>query len=130
MKTDTRERVSNALKHFFESAHQAAHDLAMIALDEYEKQTAERSQQAQNAKEGHPEKWLTVKEAAAMLQVSTRTIYDWAKKGKMPAHPINGEWRFLESELLEWKLPEKRDTQLSRPRHTKQSHLSMVKARR
>lgn len=118
------------LKRLFDSAHQAVNELAMIVLDVHEAQLAKRNQQPQNTQEGQPEKWLTVKEVAVMLQISTRTIYDWAKAGKMPGKRINGEWRFLESELREWKLPEKRDTQLHRPRHTKPSqHLRMVKAK-
>ncbi len=130
MKPDTREQVSNVLKRFIDSAHQTAHALLPIVLDEYERFTAARDRKAHVTQPGEPEKWLTVKEVAAMLQISDRTIYEWAKQGKMPGQKMNGEWRFLQSELLEWKLPEKRDTQLTRPRHTKSTHhLKMVNAK-
>jgi excisionase family DNA binding protein len=47
--------------------------------------------------------WLTAKEAAAYLKVKHRTVCQWAKQGKIPAHPLSGTlrrtWRFSRREL-------------------------------
>jgi excisionase family DNA binding protein len=47
--------------------------------------------------------WLTAQEAAAHLRVKHRTLLQWAKAGKVPAHKLSGTrrttWRFLLSEL-------------------------------
>ena len=42
---------------------------------------------------------LTVRQAAALLQISPTTIYAQARGGKIPAHRIGGSWRFFEVEL-------------------------------
>jgi excisionase family DNA binding protein len=47
--------------------------------------------------------WLTAREAAAHLKVAHRTILDWAKSGRIPAHCLSGTvrctWRFRVTEL-------------------------------
>jgi len=47
--------------------------------------------------------WLTAQEAAAYLKVKPRTLLEWAKTSKIPAHKLSGTmrstWRFLRSEL-------------------------------
>lgn len=47
--------------------------------------------------------WLTAREAAAYLKVAHRTILDWAKTGRIPAHRLSGTsrvtWRFRADEL-------------------------------
>jgi excisionase family DNA binding protein len=47
--------------------------------------------------------WLTAKEAAVYLKVSPRTILQWAKTGRIPAHRLSGSkrvtWRFRAHEL-------------------------------
>jgi len=47
--------------------------------------------------------WLTAKEAAAYLKVNHRTVCQWAKQGKIPAHALSGTmrrtWRFSRREL-------------------------------
>lgn len=45
---------------------------------------------------------LGVKDAAAILNVSEKTIYRWIKQGKLPAYRINDQYRFNRAELLEW----------------------------
>jgi len=45
---------------------------------------------------------VTVREAAALLDVSEKTIYRWIKKGDMPAYRLNEQYRFHRAELLEW----------------------------
>ena len=41
----------------------------------------------------HQSVWLTAREAAQYLRVAHRTILDWAKTGKIPAHRLSGTWR-------------------------------------
>lgn len=47
--------------------------------------------------------WLTAKEAATYLKVAHRTILEWAKEGRIPAHRLSGTarvtWRFRAVEL-------------------------------
>jgi excisionase family DNA binding protein len=47
--------------------------------------------------------WLTATEAAAYIKVAHRTILEWAKTGRIPAHRLSGTarvtWRFRAAEL-------------------------------
>jgi excisionase family DNA binding protein len=47
--------------------------------------------------------WLTAREAAAYLKVAHRTVLEWAKEGRIPAHRLSGTarvtWRFRADEL-------------------------------
>jgi excisionase family DNA binding protein len=47
--------------------------------------------------------WLTTKEAAAYVKIKPRTLLEWVRKKRVPAHPLSGVqrhvWRFLRSEL-------------------------------
>ena len=47
--------------------------------------------------------WLTVKEAAAYLQVKPRTLLKWVNEGRIPAFALSGTkrrvWRFRQSDL-------------------------------
>lgn len=45
---------------------------------------------------------LSVRDAAALLNVSEDTVYDWVKQDEIPSHTINDQVRFNRSELLEW----------------------------
>ena len=53
--------------------------------------------------------WLTAAEAAAYLKVRARTLAQWARENKVPAHRLSGQqrvrWRFLRSELDGMLLP-------------------------
>jgi excisionase family DNA binding protein len=53
--------------------------------------------------------WLTAVEAAAYLKVKPRTVAQWARDGKLPAHRLSGcaraTWRFLRTELDAMLLP-------------------------
>ena len=48
--------------------------------------------------------WLTVEQIAAHLQVSKETVYRWLDRGKIPAHRVGKQWRFLANEVDEWVL--------------------------
>jgi len=47
--------------------------------------------------------WLTAREAAQYLRVAHRTVLEWAKTGRIPAHRLSGAarvtWRFRADEL-------------------------------
>jgi nitrogen PTS system EIIA component len=45
---------------------------------------------------------LTVRDAAALLSVSEKTIYRWIKQGVIPAYQVSDQYRFNRAELLEW----------------------------
>jgi PTS system nitrogen regulatory IIA component len=45
---------------------------------------------------------LTVKEAAKLFNVSEKTIYRWIEQKGLPAYRINKQFRFNQTELLEW----------------------------
>ncbi|GAB4256862.1 MAG: PTS sugar transporter subunit IIA [Deferrisomatales bacterium] len=45
---------------------------------------------------------LTVRDAARLLGVSEKTVYRWARKGKVPFTRVNDQYRFHRVELLEW----------------------------
>lgn len=45
---------------------------------------------------------LSVKDAAALLNVSDETIYKWVRQEEIPSHTMNEQVRFNRAELLEW----------------------------
>jgi len=51
----------------------------------------------------HNTPWMNAREAAIYLRVAHRTILQWAKEGRIPAHRLSGTarvtWRFLVAEL-------------------------------
>jgi PTS system nitrogen regulatory IIA component len=47
-------------------------------------------------------KKLTVREAAALLNASEKSVYRWIKQGRLPAYRINDQYRINRAELLEW----------------------------
>jgi excisionase family DNA binding protein len=50
-----------------------------------------------------PLRFLTLKEAAALLQVSTRTLYRLVQSGDSPAFfKVGGLWRVRASEFAKW----------------------------
>lgn len=46
--------------------------------------------------------WLTLEEAAQYLKMGKSTLYDLARKGKVPAHKMGRAWRFDAEELDMW----------------------------
>ena len=45
---------------------------------------------------------MTIEELANYLRVQKRTIYDWLKKGKVPAIKTVGQWRFKKDKIDAW----------------------------
>jgi excisionase family DNA binding protein len=45
---------------------------------------------------------MTVDEIADYLRVKKRTIYEWLKKGKIPAVKTVGQWRFKKDKIDAW----------------------------
>jgi len=48
------------------------------------------------------EKWLTVKDVADYLQLSTDLIYKLAQQGKIPAVKVESRWRFKKEWIDRW----------------------------
>ncbi|MFA4974411.1 MAG: helix-turn-helix domain-containing protein [bacterium] len=49
--------------------------------------------------------WLTVKQVAEYLQLSTMMVYKLAQKGEIPAAKIGSAWRFDRDEIDAWLSP-------------------------
>lgn len=47
-------------------------------------------------------KILTVPQAAAQLQVSERTIYEWLRDGKLPGRKIGKVWRMSADAIVDF----------------------------
>lgn len=47
-------------------------------------------------------RFLTLAEAAIILQVSKRTILRMIQKKEVPALKVGGQWRLRESQLMRW----------------------------
>ena len=45
---------------------------------------------------------MTLEELAEYLRVKKRTVYDWVKKGKIPAIKAVGQWRFKKETIDAW----------------------------
>jgi len=45
---------------------------------------------------------MTIEEVAEYLRVKKRTIYEWVKKGKIPAIKTVGQWRFKREKIDAW----------------------------
>lgn len=50
----------------------------------------------------HNDKWMTVKDVADYLQMSTETIYRLAQRGEIPATKVASQWRFKKERIDEW----------------------------
>ena len=48
------------------------------------------------------EELMTIDEVAKYLKVKKRTVYEWVKKGKIPAIKTVGQWRFKKTKLNAW----------------------------
>jgi PTS system nitrogen regulatory IIA component len=48
------------------------------------------------------ENLMTIEEVADYLRVKKRTVYDWAKRGKIPAIKAVGQWRFKKEKIDAW----------------------------
>jgi len=45
---------------------------------------------------------ITVKEIALMFDVSENEVYRWIKQKEIPCHKINEQYRFNQTEIMEW----------------------------
>ena len=48
------------------------------------------------------DKWLTVKEVAEYLKLSTDLVYKFAQRGKIPVSKVGNQWRFDREEIDTW----------------------------
>lgn len=47
---------------------------------------------------------LTAKEVAELLRVPQSTVYEFARRGLLPAHRVGRGWRFTRPEIEQWLL--------------------------
>jgi len=48
------------------------------------------------------ERWLTVNDICAYLNVTNETVYKWIEKQAMPGHRVGRRWMFKLDEVDEW----------------------------
>jgi putative molybdopterin biosynthesis protein len=46
--------------------------------------------------------FLTIPEAAALLRIGERTVYDLARHRRIPAAKVGGQWRIRRTDLDAW----------------------------
>jgi excisionase family DNA binding protein len=64
-----------------------------------------------------PDRLLSPDEAAALLQISGKTLRQWAREAKIPAIKLGPRhWRFRRSALLEWAAEQERPARSGRRR--------------
>jgi excisionase family DNA binding protein len=49
-----------------------------------------------------PLRFLTLEEAAVLLQVSKRTLHRMVQRSELPAFKVGRQWRINESHLSKW----------------------------
>ncbi|MGH7797037.1 MAG: helix-turn-helix domain-containing protein [Candidatus Binatia bacterium] len=49
-----------------------------------------------------PFRFLTLRQAAALLHVSTRTVERMIRLSQFPAFKVSGQWRVRESQFTQW----------------------------
>ena len=54
------------------------------------------------AAEAMPEKWVNLEDIADHLSVSTDTVRNWIKDGKLPFYKAGKRYKFKISEVDEW----------------------------
>ncbi|MBW2568244.1 MAG: PTS sugar transporter subunit IIA [Deltaproteobacteria bacterium] len=50
---------------------------------------------------------LGVKQVAALLEVSEKTVYRWISRSQLPGHKVGAQYRFNRAEVLEWSIVNK-----------------------
>ena len=45
---------------------------------------------------------LTAAEVAASLRIPTSTVYELARRGRLPGHRVGRAWRFIRPEIEQW----------------------------
>jgi excisionase family DNA binding protein len=53
---------------------------------------------------------MTLRDVAHYLEVEVHVVEDWARKKKIPALQVNGNWVFRRSEIDKWVAEEKIST--------------------
>ncbi|MET0411365.1 MAG: helix-turn-helix domain-containing protein [Polyangiaceae bacterium] len=64
---------------------------------------------------------LTVKEVAALLRVSTQTLYKMLEQGQIPAVRVGSQWRFDRDKVESWIESQGVPASSSRPDPSNQS---------
>jgi excisionase family DNA binding protein len=59
---------------------------------------------------------LTLKELSDYLKVAEKTLYGYAREGRIPAMKIGSAWRFRKDEIEAWLDEQRRETEESSKR--------------
>jgi excisionase family DNA binding protein len=62
----------------------------------------QRVEELERVLAGAAQRWLTVKEAAGYTGRSVKSIHYLLSLDRIPAHKVEGRWRFNAAELDEW----------------------------
>jgi excisionase family DNA binding protein len=65
------------------------------------------------------DKWLTVREVAEYLKLSTDLVYKFAQQGKIPVSRIGNQWRFDREEIDAWVKSQRPKTRANLPAPSK-----------
>ena len=57
-----------------------------------------------------PDRLMTLAEVAVYLQITERTIYQWAQREKIPSFKLGNSWRFKRADIDLWIEERKRET--------------------
>ena len=58
-----------------------------------------------------PEPWVSLEEIAQHLAVSQDTVHRWIRRKGMPAHKIGGIWRFKVTQVDNWVIKHRSDSE-------------------
>ena len=80
-------------------------------------------------------KFMTTKQVAEYLNISTTAVYQWAKNGSLDgvAYNLNGSWRFDANKLEDWvesKVQSNKTTDVKRRRGKSKPPILALKRRR
>ncbi len=65
------------------------------------------------------EQWMTVKEVALYLQLSTDLIYRYAQRCYIPATKVGSRWRFSRDQIDKWMLSQQPKQPVGGPRNVR-----------
>ena len=96
MNKDLRNKISTIL------APAIGEALALIVEEQRDYRPADTKTADSVPAANHLEKYLTVAEAAELLRVHTRTIYELVYQDRIPYHKVGDRILFLQNSLVHW----------------------------
>ena len=96
MNSNLREKITNILAPAISQA------LVLILEEQRSHEPAVNERQQHATRASRVEEYLTVPEAAKLLRVQPRTIYELVYQNRIPYHKVGDRVLFLHSALVEW----------------------------